>query len=51
LTTKILDAGNKSAGQKIFNRFTKWLSNRGWEDHNTTRWEEVCQAKGWRAEK
>ena len=51
LTTKILDASNKSAGQKIFNRFTKGLDNRGWEDQNTTRWEEVCQAKGWRAEK
>jgi hypothetical protein len=50
-TTKITNATNRSAGMKIYNRFIRGLENRGWEDHEENRWENLCKTKGWSASK
>ena len=44
-------ATNVSAGKKIFDRYLKSLANRGFTDTSPDRWEKVCKAKDWRAEK
>ena len=51
LTTKITEANNKSAGMKIYRRFLDGLRNRGWDDHDEHRWENLCKAKKWSANK
>tara|TARA_B100000768_G_scaffold116364_1_gene107694 strand:- start:521 stop:1165 length:645 start_codon:yes stop_codon:yes gene_type:complete len=51
LTTKITEANNKSAGMKIYRRYLSGLENRGWDDHDEHRWENLCKAKSWSANK
>ena len=51
VTTKITEANNKSAGMKIYRRFLDGLRNRGWDDHDEHRWENLCKAKKWSANK
>jgi len=51
VTTKITEANNKSAGMKIYRRYLGGLDNRGWDDHDEHRWENLCKAKGWSASK
>jgi hypothetical protein len=45
---KIQQSRNKSAAQKIFDRFNRKLTQLGLEDYNQNRWAEICDKKGWK---
>lgn len=50
MSTGIEDCGTFTFAQKLYNRYTKGLANRGWTD-DSGRWEALCKERGWRVKR